>query len=81
MLRRVALVRTDGSAERIVSIIRVLMFRLLTTANIVPSSQNFCHPDDGGAVFLETPVLTRYTRPNIPEDGILDKLLTTVTRT
>jgi hypothetical protein len=36
MLRRVALVKTDASEERIASTIRV--FRLLVTANVVPSS-------------------------------------------
>jgi hypothetical protein len=36
MLRRVALVRTDVSGERIASIISMLL--LLFTANVVPSS-------------------------------------------
>jgi hypothetical protein len=29
------------------------MLRLLVTANIVPSSQILCHPDDGGDKFLQ----------------------------
>jgi hypothetical protein len=31
----------------------------------------FLHPDDGGVKFLRNVVLTRATRRNIPEDGIL----------
>jgi hypothetical protein len=61
MLRRVALVRTDVSEERIASIIRVttidelrtlpvtIVLQLLATANTVPTS---FHPDDGGETFL-----------------------------
>jgi hypothetical protein len=50
MLGCVALVRTDVSEERSTSIIRVR--RLLVTANVVPTSPDSCHPDDGGATFL-----------------------------
>jgi hypothetical protein len=60
MLRRVALVRTDFTEERITSIISVTWIReLLITLmmDVIRSS--------------ETSVLTRPTWRNIPEDGIL----------
>jgi hypothetical protein len=42
----------------------------VVTANVVPSLPIF-HTDDGGDTFLRNFVLTRATRRNIPEDGIL----------
>jgi hypothetical protein len=74
MLRRVALVRTDDSEERIASIIRMTKLgrvnRLLFTAS-VPSSQNFVTLMIEAPHSSETAVLTRATRRNIAEDGIL----------
>jgi hypothetical protein len=60
MLRRVALVRTDVSEERIASIIRVtrigkLGATLAVTNNRRTLRRNFtdsCHPDEGGTKFL-----------------------------
>jgi hypothetical protein len=72
MLRRVALVSSDGSEERIVSIIRVTrivelgtsVLRLVVTAN-VPSSLIFSTLMMEAIRFFEPPVLTG------AEDGIL----------
>jgi hypothetical protein len=60
MLRRVALVRTDVSEERIASIIKVTNGELGTTLAITSkrstlgrnSDRRFCHPDDGGDTFF-----------------------------
>jgi hypothetical protein len=61
MLCHVALVRTDVSEE----------LRLLVTASIVPSSLILVSMMKEALSSSETPVLTRATRCNIPEDGIL----------
>jgi hypothetical protein len=63
MLRREALVRTDGSDERVASIIRV--FQLLVTLNVVPSSPILVTPMMEGIRSSEASVLTRATGPNI----------------
>jgi hypothetical protein len=79
-------VRNDVSDERIDSIIRVIkigelgstlavflrsMLRLIITANIVPNSQILPTLIMEEICCYETSVLTRTTRRNIPEDGIL----------
>jgi hypothetical protein len=74
MLRRLALVRTDISEERIASIIgvtRIGWLYLIVTANVIPSSPILV------ALMLEllrsseTSVITRVIRRHIPKDGIL----------
>jgi hypothetical protein len=86
MLRRVALVRTYASEELSASIIRVteigevgstLAFtcnRVLVTAN-VPSSPIPVTLMMEEILLWETSVLTRVTRRDIPEDGILHGIL------
>jgi hypothetical protein len=71
MLRRVELVRTDVSKERIAAINRVL--RLLVTANGVPSSPILVTLMMEAIRSSETSVLIRSTRRNITEDGILQE--------
>jgi hypothetical protein len=76
----VRLVGIDVSEERIASIIRLTKinelflcsgFRLLVTANVVPSSPILVTMMIAAIRSSETSVLTRATWRNIPEDGIL----------
>jgi hypothetical protein len=81
MLRRVVLARTDVSEERIASIIRItsigeLVFlrrvlELLVTAIVVPSSPILATLIMEAIRSSETSVITRATRRNISENGIL----------
>jgi hypothetical protein len=74
MLRRVDLLRTDESEERIATIIRVTEIgelRLLVTANVVSSSLILVTVKMDAIYSPETPLLTRASRCNIPADGIL----------
>jgi hypothetical protein len=78
LLRRVALVRTDGSEEPGASFIRVTKIlgirsvrRLLVAACVVPRSRIFVTLMKEAPGSSETSDLTRATRRNNPEDTIL----------
>jgi hypothetical protein len=62
MLRSVALVRTDVSEERMASIIKVTRIGELGTTLAVTSNRS---------TLRNISVLTKATRRNMPEDGIL----------
>jgi hypothetical protein len=79
MLRRVALVRTDVSEERIASIIRVIRISEIGKTLVVTSNQSTLQLPNFVTLMMDamrssdTSVLTRATRRNISEDCILER--------
>jgi hypothetical protein len=72
MLRRVALVRTGVSEERSVSVIRVTRIGGLgTTLALTSNRRTLVSLMMEGLRSSKTLVLTRASRRNLPEDGIL----------
>jgi hypothetical protein len=68
MLRRVTLIRSDVSEERIAFMFRMERIRELGT------KCDYFRPDDGGYTFLQDVGSYKSQRRLIPEDGILNTI-------